>query len=92
MKKRLIAVLGAVTLGATLPAIAGPDFQLVERGRKAKLEAHERLPQRMALPLDHGPRPQTTPWLNQQRALRAEAQAGALAAGSIGGAGQVKHP
>jgi hypothetical protein len=28
------------------------------------------------LPLDHGPRASTTPWLNQQRRLRAQADAG----------------
>ncbi|WP_395400949.1 hypothetical protein ACHMW6_25295 [Pseudoduganella sp. UC29_106] len=33
------------------------------------------VPQRAALPLDHGPRAQTTPWLNQQRLLHAEQQA-----------------
>ncbi|WP_024973293.1 hypothetical protein [Ralstonia pickettii] len=27
---------------------------------------------RVVLPLDHGPRAQTTPWENQQRLLRAE--------------------
>lgn len=30
---------------------------------------------RAALPLDHGPRAQATPWENQQRLLRAEQQA-----------------
>lgn len=92
MNKQLIAVVSAATLGATLPAIAGPDFQLIERGRNAKLEAHDRLPQRLALPLDHGPRPQATPWLNQQQVLRAEARARALAAGPSEARGQVKHP
>jgi hypothetical protein len=30
---------------------------------------------RVVLPLDHGPRAQTTPWENKQRLLRAEQQA-----------------
>jgi hypothetical protein len=38
MKKALITLLGVVVLGATLPALAGPDFQLIEQARKAKQE------------------------------------------------------
>lgn len=34
---------------------------------------------RVALTLDHGPRAQTTPWLNKQRLLRAEQEAAAKA-------------
>lgn len=34
---------------------------------------------RLALTLDHGPRAQTTPWLNKQRMLRAEQEAAAKA-------------
>ncbi len=34
---------------------------------------------RVVLPLDHGPRAQTTPWSNQQRLLRAEQEARAKA-------------
>ncbi|ELX08342.1 MULTISPECIES: hypothetical protein [Oxalobacteraceae] len=32
-------------------------------------------PKRLVLPLDHGPRAQTTPWENKQRILRAEQEA-----------------
>ncbi|MQA18451.1 hypothetical protein [Rugamonas rivuli] len=32
------------------------------------------LPKRTVLPLDHGPRAQATPWLNQQRLLYLEQQ------------------
>lgn len=32
-------------------------------------------PNRTVLPLDHGPRAQTTPWENQQRLLHAKQQA-----------------
>lgn len=38
--------------------------------------------QRTALPLDHGPHAQATPWQNQQRLLHAEQQAKADAARS----------
>ena len=36
MSKLLVSLIGAVTLGATLPALAGPDFQAIERARDAK--------------------------------------------------------
>ncbi len=42
--------------------------------------AELRDPNRVVLPLDHGPRAQTTPWENQQRLLRAGP--GARATGS----------
>jgi hypothetical protein len=37
MKKALFVLIGTLTIGATLPAVAGPDWQLIEQGRKAKL-------------------------------------------------------
>ena len=96
MKKLLISLVGAVTLGVTLPSIAGPDFQAIERARKARhttqhatmptsaasaaTEMSDGAPQKLVLPLDHGPRAQTTPWLNRQRVLRADAEARALRA------------
>ena len=36
MKKQLVTLIGALTLGATLPAFAGPDFPAIERARRAK--------------------------------------------------------
>ena len=36
MKKQLVTLIGALTLGATLPAFAGPDFLAIERARKAR--------------------------------------------------------
>jgi len=67
MKNVLTAVIGALGLGLVVPAAAGPDFQLIEHARKAKLESQERATRKPALLLDHGPRAQTTPWLNKQR-------------------------
>lgn len=89
MKQLLISLAGALTFSATLPAGAGPDWQLIEQARKAKAAKLQReatqqsqsgvaesgTPKRLVLPLDHGPRAQTTPWLNQQRRLRAEQKA-----------------
>lgn len=93
MKKLLPALLAAVTLGVTLPALAGPDWQAIEHARKAKQqtqtarsdEAYEAMaptgagpskcpPDKLVLPLDHGPRAVTTPYQNRQRVDRYEAQ------------------
>lgn len=39
MKKLLITLIGAVTLGTTVPVLAGPDWQAIEHARKAKQKA-----------------------------------------------------
>jgi len=76
--KRLIAiVVGTVALGAMAPVFAGPDWQAIEQARKnhrAQVAQMEKsIPdekcatQRLALPLDHGPRASSTPYLNEQR-------------------------
>lgn len=39
MKKLLITLIAASTLGAALPVFAGPDWQAIEHARKAKQEA-----------------------------------------------------
>jgi hypothetical protein len=46
---------------------------------------------RMVLPLDHGPRATTTPWLNQQRRLKAAAAASAASAVDSGTAAPTRH-
>ncbi len=93
MSKLLIVIIGALTLGAILPALAGPDFQAIERARKARqaTQAERRgdtseaqagtsskAPScpigKLVLPLDHGPRAQTTPAQNKLRKERHEAQ------------------
>jgi len=83
MNKLLIILAGVLTLGANLPAIAGPDIlqlQAIERTHKATLDQTKRIPQercapkQLVLPLDHGPRAQTTPYLNQLRKVRFEAE------------------
>lgn len=98
MKKLLISVVGALTLGAAWPALAGPDFQVIERARMAHQTALKAQradaggventtgralkcpPKALVLPLDHGPRPQTTPGENRLRKARYEAQVKACAA------------
>jgi hypothetical protein len=37
MKTLLSTLIGVIALGATLPAFAGPDWQVIEHGRKVKL-------------------------------------------------------
>lgn len=86
MNKLSIMLAGVLALGAAMPAIAGPDFQVIEQARKAKQAARIAeaanesaaketcAPQRLVLSLDHGPRAQTTPYVNALRASRFEAQ------------------
>jgi hypothetical protein len=38
MKTLLGAIIGVIAIGATLPAVAGPDWQIIEHGRKVKAE------------------------------------------------------
>lgn len=97
VKNLRISLAGALMLGAAWPALAGPDFQIIESARKAKQEAlmAQRADSRevvdatgrtvkcpsdpLVLPLDHGPRAQTTPGENRQRQARYEAQVKACA-------------
>jgi hypothetical protein len=94
MNKLLVTLISAITLGAALPAVAGPDWHAIEQARKAHQAAQaERtgdlyeasaptaagqqkcaMPDPLVLPLDHGPRAQTTPYLNHQRMERHAAQ------------------
>ena len=94
MKKLFTTLISALTLGAALPAVAGPDWATIEHARKMHHDAqvqhsgdvYEALPptaagpqkcpapEALVLPLDHGPRAQSTPYLNQQRKDRYDAQ------------------
>lgn len=95
MNKLISPLVGALILGVTLPVLAGPDFQLIEQGRKAAQVAQAGRaadaaaaakaglrcpPQPLVLPLDHGPRAQTTPYLNRLRKERFEAESKACKA------------
>jgi len=82
MKKSFIALFGAMALGTTLPAFAGPYAQIPtsQRAPAASKQSTTTVASkdcnalRLALPLDHGPRAQTTPKSNQQRKDRFEAR------------------
>jgi hypothetical protein len=73
MNQRLIPLIGALAIGAALPALAGPDWQVIEQARKAKQATQDLrqggrcTPDELVLALDHGPRAQTTPHQNRQR-------------------------
>lgn len=62
MKYLIIALVGAMALGTGFSASAAPDQVKVCP------------PKKLVLPLDHGPRAQTTPYLNQVRKARYEAE------------------
>lgn len=86
MNKLLITLVGAAVLGATAPAAAAQDsFQLqaTERAHLAQREQNaafvgtgtaERCAAQLILPLDHGPRATSTPYLNQLRKDRFAAE------------------
>ncbi len=98
MNQLLISLIGALALGATLPALAGPDWQAIERARQAKQapQPEGRMetiklaatgpqkcpPAALVLPLDHGPRAQSTPYLNKLRKERFDAEMKACREGS----------
>lgn len=42
MKNLLVTLIGVLAVGATLPAFAGPDWQIIEHGRKVKLARMQR--------------------------------------------------
>ncbi len=72
MKNLLVAVVGALTVAVMLPVSAEPNWQGIERAQKTRAARVERNDCRppLALPLDHGPRAQATPWENEQRKTR----------------------
>lgn len=84
MKQLIVTLIGTIALGATLSAFAGPDWQAIEQARKnahAQASKMEKATpkdkcdeKRLVLPLDHGPRAQTTPYLNRQRKEAFEAE------------------
>ena len=90
MKRLIYPLFGALILGVASPVLAGPDFLLIEQARKAGQQAEAARardaaaaakagrtkcpPPPLILPLDHGPRAQTTPYLNRLRKQRFEAE------------------
>lgn len=77
--RRLILTLGSTgVLTVASPVIAGPDFHMIDQARTAH-QARAQMQQncetkRLVLPVDHGPRAQTTPYLNKLRTERFHAE------------------
>ena len=82
-----ITAVGAMLLSCALSAFAGPDWPTLEHARKVMSESEQQrqgghVPapavdcdrQTPRLLPDHGPRAQTTPYLNQARRARFEAE------------------
>lgn len=84
VKKLIAPLIGILAVSAALPAFAGPDWQAIEQACKnAHVQASKMekaapedkcAEKRLVLPLDHGPRAQTSPYLNQQRKEAFEAE------------------
>jgi len=87
MKKMLITIaVSCSALVASMPVLAGPDFNAIEQARKANQAAKQAdqvkpggdltptgvacPPDEFVLQLDHGPRAQTTPYANRLRMER----------------------
>lgn len=84
MKRILTILLVAISVGAALPALAGPDWQTIEKARKnhrAQVGRMEKLTtdeqcaaRRLVLPPDHEPGAQSSAYLNEQRKTTFEAE------------------
>lgn len=79
-----LAALAAAAVAAATPAFAGPDWQAIEQSRdnqRAQVAQTEKLTptekcaaKRLVLPVDHGPRAQSTPFVNEQLRRNFEAE------------------
>ncbi len=62
MAKVLVAACGLAAAAIAVDAAAGPNWDAIHDAQTAKFRQHTRT---RVLPLDHGPRAISTPWLNQ---------------------------
>lgn len=71
MNKSYFIAAGIISTFVALPAIAGPDWQIIHDAehQAASQEAQSGANQTVVLPLDHGPRALSTPWLNKEERL-----------------------
>ncbi|WP_240651610.1 MULTISPECIES: hypothetical protein [unclassified Variovorax] len=84
MRKLLMFSAGTVVLGAGLSACAGPGWR--DDAQSAALSPMEQCAaKQLVLPLDHGPRPQTTPYENKLRQQRFDAEMKACRAAAAKG-------
>lgn len=68
MKKSYLIAAAMLSTFVALPAVAGPDWQVIHDAEnyQASHEQQASIAQEEVMPLDHGPRALTTPWMNQQ--------------------------
>ena len=84
MKRLLMFSAGTVVLGAGLGACASSGWR--DSAQTAALSPMEQCAaRRLVLPLDHGPRPQTTPYENKLRQQRFDADMKACRAAAVKG-------
>jgi hypothetical protein len=72
MKKEAMALVIALSITVSMPAVAGPNWDVIHKAEANKAaHKHEAA---LVLPLDYGPRAITTPWLNKERLGKLVAQ------------------
>jgi hypothetical protein len=62
MKKLTVTLIGILAATSQMPALAGPNWDVIHEAEARHLAHHA---EEHVLPLDHGPRAITTPWLNK---------------------------
>ncbi len=65
MKKSFTAFACLAAAVAASPAVAGPNWDVIHQAEANALHKHEGTA--AGMPLDHGPRALSTPWLNEER-------------------------
>lgn len=94
MKKTVTSIAGILALSSfALPAVAGPNWLVIHDAQQAHQHQHtivkKEAPSRndLILPLDHGPRALSTPWLNkeyeEEMAAKADKKTSYLASHSL---------
>lgn len=71
VKALSLGLASTLTLITSMSAFGGPDWDGIEKGRAAKRaeavqQAESGKEKKILVPLDHGPRADTTPWLNRK--------------------------
>ena len=80
MKNSFITVVGMLSALAALPAVAGPDWDAIHEAETYNATHEQQIavrnnPTTEVMPLDHGPRALSTPWLNKELKLEAISRA-----------------
>lgn len=66
MKTLSATLLGLFAASMELPAFAGPNWDVIHEAEARHLAHHA---EEHVLPLDHGPRAISTPWLNKMQEM-----------------------